>query len=92
MEKDEIIKTYPSICYHCENARNPASVENLNQGWVGCAQGCTNAKELNPEAKEIAEGWVDLKTMPFSEHSGIISNMQTLTKEVVYCSLYEDKT
>ncbi len=89
-ERVSIIKSYPSICHTCKSARKPASDENRGKGYVGCAE---YARKENYDyvgvAKEIATGWVDLKTKIFGDKSGIISNFQLLTLEVESCNKFE---
>lgn len=36
INKEEIIKKYPSLCYTCKRARRPVSEEFVQQGYVGC--------------------------------------------------------
>lgn len=93
MSIDEIKEKYPSICYNCDKARKPASDENTKKGYVGCCirviDGNLDYYEIN-EAKEIAEGWVDLKSnINLGKGSGIISNLQLLTLEVKSCRQFK---
>lgn len=97
-EQDQIKKEHPSICYTCDYARKPASDENTKKGYVGCClrvlpkysreiDDSFDWDEIN-EAKEVGEGWVDLRSRIFGEQSGIISNCQLLTLEVTSCNKY----
>lgn len=97
MNPEEIKLKHPSICYNCRNARKPASDENQENGYVGCAY---FAREQNEEkypmsvignnTKEVAEGWVDLRARIFGEKSGIITNIQIITLEVKTCNAFEE--
>ena len=81
---------HPSICYGCSNARKPASDENRDKGYVGCAEFTRREHyQFVSHCKELAEGWVDLGAAVFSERSGIITNLQLLTLEVKKCSSFE---
>lgn len=97
MDKEEIMKDHPSICYNCAFARKAGSDENQNKGYVGCAKYLYLSGQTPPEfpfyigeAKELAEGWVDLKRRPFQEKSGILTNLQLLTIGVNKCASYEE--
>lgn len=96
-ELSEIIEKHPSICWGCENARKPASDENTKKGYVGCCIRALHGSkvydftEIN-EADEIGEGWVDLKSqVKLGKGSGIITNMQLLTKGVKSCKQFDFK-
>jgi len=94
-----VIEKHPSICYNCERARKPASDENTKKGYVGCCLRVVGKRsreddltydweEIN-EAKEVAEGWVDLKSrVKLGKGSGIITNLMLLTQEVKSCNQY----
>ncbi len=88
--EEQIIDTTKSICYNCENARKPASDQIMNQGYVGCAEFARKEHyDFIIEAEELAEGWVDLKTRIFGKKSGVITNLQLLTKEVKTCKEFQ---
>lgn len=89
----EVADKYPSICYVCRNARKPAANENREKGYVGCAE-FTRKEHYGfvDEAKELAEGWVDLRARIFGEKSGIITNLQLMTLEVKKCSSFETES
>jgi len=99
-EMDKIKEQHPSICYGCELSRKPASDENTKKGWVGCCmRAMTNRMsgdglgydfhKIN-NAKEIGEGWVDLKSrVKIGKGSGVITNFQILTLGVESCELFE---
>lgn len=91
---NEVINKYPSLCYTCEHARKPASDENQNIGWVGCAQytRLENKCYFLQEAKDTGEGWVDLRAGIFKPKSGMITNFCLLTKETTKCSAYQKIT
>ena len=99
MEKEEIIKCHPSLCYTCEHARKPAADENRDKGYVGCSIPARNTRlQSNDDemyfnfisgAKELATGWVDLRSRIFGNKSGVTSNCQLLTLEVTKCSEYQ---
>jgi len=101
MESQEVMEQFPSICYTCSKARKPASIENREKGWVGCSLRvigvcgphssiCFDVDEIG-EAKELAEGWVDLRSRVFSDKSsGVISNYQILTLGVNSCRQYDE--
>ena len=93
--KEEVQSKYPSICYSCRNARKPASDENRDKGYVGCAEYARNdgaGWDYIKEVKELAIGWVDLRSSVFGNKSGIITNLQLLTLEVKNCSKHESQT
>jgi len=103
MKPDEIKEAHPSICYGCENARRSASEANEKAGYVGCAlrvmtknglslldgNGTSYDHDEIGSAKEIATGWVDLRSKPFGKKSGMITNEQLLTLEVGSCHKFE---
>jgi hypothetical protein len=98
MDKQKIIDSHPSLCYNCKWARRPASDENTEKGYVGCAYfaHCENYYEdfvmcIIADASEVGKGWVDLKSPIFGEKSGITTNLQILAKEVKRCNKYEFK-
>lgn len=68
MEEKEVIDKYPSLCYTCEHARKPAAESNRDIGWVGCAE-YARKEHCNfvGDAKEIGEGWVDLRASIFGK-------------------------
>lgn len=95
LNMESIKKEHPSICYNCDLARKPASDENRKNGYVGCC-----LRVLHPihfdwdeitEAKEVGEGWVDLKARIDGNKSGVISNYQLLTLEVKSCNQFTGK-
>lgn len=90
---EKVIKKYPSLCYTCEYARRPASEENEEVGWVGCAQYTRNNQNFNflKEYKKIGEGWVDLRSPIFGKSSGVITNFCLLTCQVKLCNDYQQK-
>lgn len=84
---------FTSICYMCENARKPASDENRSNGYVGCCIRCDGKDhwKINT-AKEVAEGWVDLRAgIDDEKGSGITTNYQLLTLEVTSCDEFNTK-
>lgn len=96
----DIEQKHPSICYSCDLSRKPASDENTKKGYVGCCMRVLSNHITGEEygydwykinsAKEVAEGWVDLKSRPkLGKGSGIISNLQILTLETKSCDLYK---
>ena len=104
MNKEEIIKEHPSLCYNCRNSRKPASDTNIEKGYVGCCAPLKMnissnedfalldyfiEKKLNWQLKEAADGWVDLRSNVFGEGSGIITNYQLLTLEVKQCKDFD---
>jgi len=92
MEQAEIIKAHPSICYNCIRARKPAADSNLAKGWVGCAEYAEKENfDFIKEAKELGEGWVDLRSPVFGSKSGVITNLQLLTLEVKECKAFSNK-
>jgi hypothetical protein len=91
-DTNPVIKLHPSICYKCVNARKPASDENVDEGWVGCAEYARKEHCYFVEKfKELGEGWVDLKASIFGKRSGVITNLQLLTREVEECNSFELK-
>lgn len=91
--EDEIKREYPSLCYSCERARRVASESNEQLGFVGCAirvKCCTEQVSEDDiiEINTLAEGWVDLRAVPFGKSSGIITNLQIVTKGVSSCGAY----
>lgn len=101
LDLSDIKTTYPSICYTCENARKPASDVITKKGYVGCtlrvldkvpSNGRTTFdwEEIN-KAKEIAEGWVDLRSrVKLGKGSGITTNKMLLTLEVESCNQHTE--
>lgn len=88
----EIIKEkHPSICYNCKLSRKPASIENIKKGYVGCCLRTSNYDYYEIlEAKEVAEGWVDLRSkFKLGKGSGIITNNMLLTLEVKECRQFK---
>lgn len=89
----QIEQEHPSICFSCRWRRNPAATTNLIKGYVGCcAKLLDNGRweEEIPvtEGEELAEGWVDTRALPGNRSSGVISNMQFLTKGIFKCKKY----
>jgi len=88
-EIEAVKEKYPSICFECDNGRRVASRENEKNGHVGCRMRCYDNIEYPEydikEGKEVAEGWVDLRSRPFDKQSGIISNFQLITLEIKSC-------
>jgi hypothetical protein len=92
MNKEEIIKKHQSICYNCINARKPAADKLRDEGYVGCAEyTITNSIDFILEAKEIVEGWVDLKSEIFGIGRGVTTNCQIMTKETSVCASFFKK-
>lgn len=102
-ELSSIMKKHPSICYSCKRARKPASDENTKKGYVGCCIRVIGKRSKEDditydwgeieEAKEIAEGWVDLRSeLKLGKGSGVITNLMLLTLEVKSCKQYIDKS
>ena len=90
LDEETVSAKYPSICYTCKNSRKTWSIALQNNGYVGC---CSYVKydcshEIVESAYEIAEGWVDLRSRPFTKPSGITTNIQLITKETKKCSKY----
>lgn len=92
----DIINEHPSICYNCQKARKPASDENTKKGYVGCClrvmpkhNGIDNITydwDEITETKEVAEGWVDLRSkVKLGNGSGVITNLMLLTLETKKC-------
>ena len=96
----DIIAKHPSICYNCQLARKPASDNNTKKGYVGCCLRVIGKRsktdddtydwtEIN-EAKEVGEGWVDLRSkVKLGKGSGIITNLMLLTLEVKSCNQFD---
>lgn len=92
MNKEKIMSEYPSICYTCICARKPWSSKFRDEGWMGCTIMLRDEYGYAAvgEAKELATGWVDLRSKPFSkEGSGIVTNNMLLTLGVEHCRMYE---
>lgn len=91
--KSKIITEFPSLCWTCDHARKPASNENRDKGYVGCAQACRKESySFISTVEEIATTWVDLRSRPFSDKgSGIITNNQIVTLGVEECQYYYEK-
>lgn len=94
-EQNEIISKYPSICYYCNNARKPWSDELRNEGYVGCCGRVLDYPnefdyDVILEGKEVAEGWVDLKSNIFGNGSGIATNYQLITFKIKKCRKFID--
>lgn len=96
MNKEEIIKAYPSICYNCGRSRRPVSDTHLNEGLVGCTLLVEEQICFNPDniaCEEMYSGWVYLKRKPFSEPthlSGVWTNCQLMTLKTTKCKYYVD--
>lgn len=89
-ESEKLQEDFPSMCWKCVNARKPAAESNRDKGYVGCAEYVRrDHHEFISNAKELAEGWVDLRSRIFGEKSGIITNCQLLTFGVNKCSAFE---
>lgn len=101
VDNDTLLATikekHPSICYNCDLARKPASDENTKKGYIGCCLRVIGKRSKNDDitcdydeitqAKEVAVGWVDLKsTVKLGKGSGIITNLMLLTLEVKSCN------
>lgn len=102
MNIEQIQKDHPSICYDCQYSRRPASDTNTKKGYVGCCLRVIGKRgkdaidtfdhDVIDIAKEIGEGWVDLRSTVFREKgSGFITNFQLITLEVQKCRMYEKK-
>lgn len=101
LNKEEIIKKYPSICYTCSIGRHLASDELMEKGYTGCCLRLIGRDDHEIksydydqilEAKEIAEGWVRTKVGIFKHNKnsneiahGLITNFQLITKGVTKC-------
>lgn len=88
-----------SCCVGCVSARRIASKELEEQGYIGCnilsgKRGllCYSEDDLNRIVGDIiAYGWVDLGSSPGGKSSGLITNGQLITKDVVSCPWFEKK-
>lgn len=88
-----------SCCVRCARSRRVASKELEREGYIGCnilnGQGefvCYSEDDLNRIIGGIiAYGWVDLGSIPGGESSGLITNEQLVTKDVVSCPWFEKK-
>lgn len=92
-EKDKIINKYSSICYCCKNARKPWSNNLRDKGYVGCCGRAfdyphTFDYDVILEGKEVAEGWVDLKSGIFGKGSGVVTNYQMITFMIKLCNQF----
>jgi hypothetical protein len=97
--KEDIIKQYPSLCYTCSRARKVASERLEMEGHVGCIINCESDLKYdgqidNPlkyilDSDLVAEGWVDLRAVPFGDGSGMLTNYQIITKKVRKCAKYQ---
>ncbi len=102
---DEIKNEFPSICYGCKKARKPASNENVELGFVGCALRATEkpmsfSDGRDPvydwdeitEAHTIGTGWVDLRApIGFMPSNTMITNDMIMTKMVTKCRQLESE-
>ena len=89
---ESIIQAHESICYSCLNSRRVAADKLEQEGYVGCCmwvKGKSDRTDFIDEASELAEGWVDLKSKPFGNPSGVITNIQLITLEVKSCTEYK---
>ncbi len=100
---DEIKINHPSICYNCDHARKPASNALQDEGYVGCAYPLIKLRQTEQdtdeldvsfigEAKQLAEGWVDMRAKIFGNNSGITTNCQLLTLGVGDCSRFQKRS
>lgn len=91
MDKDKIKSDFPSICYNCTRARRPSADSLTEKGYVGCCLRVeTPAKDHweVTEGEEIGEGWVDLRSSVFGKSSGMLTNLQLLTKGIKKCNSF----
>ena len=97
MNENDIKLKFPSLCWDCTYARNPASENNLQKGFCGCSYGLDMGdhnltfEEFIIDASIIGEGWVDLRSVPFGESSGVITNYQYLVNGVKKCKGFTKK-
>ena len=93
MEESIIKDKHPSICYNCSNSRKPWSENLQTKGYVGCTIRVMDKPNNDfveiTDGKEVAEGWVDLRSKPFSKGSGATTNFQLLTLEIKKCNMYD---
>ena len=96
---DEVLikEKYPSICYDCDNSRKVGSETNQEKGFVGCCLRVLDKHQTKTgntdhwaitEGKEVLEGWVDLRSKPFKESSGHLTNYQLITFKIDQCDEY----
>jgi predicted Zn-ribbon and HTH transcriptional regulator len=100
-EEKEIVKSHPSICYNCGNARSVVKKENELNGFVGCTLLTDNPSEvLNNMDKIIAEGvmtgYVYLRKQPFCKNCNHTMNNtktkdQLMVKEASKCKYYYEE-
>lgn len=104
INKEEIIKKYPSLCYTCKRARRPVSEEFVQQGYVGCTllveeryhQVPIQDLVSNIKSSEQFTGWVYLKRGIFQNYTGFMTgvwtNDQLMTKGTSSCKYYEKES
>lgn len=86
---EEIKIKYPSMCYDCYYARQPASLDNLKDGWVGCAIGLQeNIVPLINISEIEGEGWISNSAIDSKYKGGMLFNDQLLTKCTKKCNLF----
>jgi len=81
ISKEAVMTAHPSICY------------NRDKGYVGCAEYLRKGETADFifDAKELTEGWVDMRAAVFGPKSGIITNLQLMTLEVKKCAAFSSE-
>jgi hypothetical protein len=88
-----------SICQLCEYSRRVSSRELENKGYVGCCLPIKKEKagfnvdreySFIESGEEVAEGWVDLRSKPFGDGSGVSTNFQLITLGIKRCSEFKE--
>lgn len=85
MDKDNIIKKFPSKCWDCKNRRAVCD-ELLTEGYCGCVLGIGNDTVFDTDQEfdnkqldiispikcsEMSSGWIYPKRYPFKDYSNI---------------------
>ncbi len=103
MNKDKIIKKYPSLCHSCTHSRKVASIENEEKGYTGCIAKFPDITPFEPTYEELAyitegdfigTGWIRGNVRPFTDvtnvhGSGRLINGMPITKSIKKCQEYK---
>jgi hypothetical protein len=81
-----------SLCLTCDNSRR-IDDELRRGGLVGCCIFFSNPTYDTDkiEADALFKGWVDLRSRPEGERSGVITNFMLITKNVSRCPHFKER-
>lgn len=81
------------MCLTCKHGRNPATLSNLEEGWVGCSLLLIEDRVIHEDSIifEVAGvGWID-QSYPNEPKTGRLINLQLLHKNVTKCPYYSER-